>query len=163
MGKKLQLATAISMSFAVGNFCNFAVVLVFVLHFFSVEKNAGAAIIHYISNLSLMIFKPVAIFQTCRAKRQTCRRYMLKVRRGKAGPRPAQLFIVSQYVLFFSFWNNMPLPWQHTILPLSQNVSPHIYTSKQTCVPSLIWKYFFLSIVGIICDYHHGNTFFSHS
>ena len=35
------------MSFAVGNFCNFAVVLVFVLHFFSVEKNAGAAIIHY--------------------------------------------------------------------------------------------------------------------
>ena len=34
----------------------------------------------------------------------------------------------------------------------------HIYTSKQTCVPSLIWKCFFPSIVGIICRYH-GNTF----
>ena len=34
----------------------------------------------------------------------------------------------------------------------------HIYTSKQTCVPSLIWKCFFPSIVGI-CHYH-GNTFF---
>ena len=35
----------------------------------------------------------------------------------------------------------------------------HIYTSKRTCVPSLIWKCFFPSIVGIICRYH-GNTFF---
>ena len=34
----------------------------------------------------------------------------------------------------------------------------HIYTSKRTCVPSLIWKCFFPSIVGIICRYH-GNTF----
>ena len=35
----------------------------------------------------------------------------------------------------------------------------HIYTSKRTCVPSLIWKCFFPSIVGIIYCYH-GNTFF---
>ena len=33
----------------------------------------------------------------------------------------------------------------------------HIYTSKRTCVPSLIWKCLFPSIVGI-CRYH-GNTF----
>ena len=74
-------------------------------------------------------------------------------------PAPRSYVNASQYVLFFSC-----LEWichyhgQCDILPLSQNCVLHIYTWKRTCVPSVIWKCFSPTIVGIICCYH-GMTF----